>query len=151
MAQSLAKIVTHIVFSTKHRQKLLLDKYREGTHSQIEDTITKVCCSVPIAIGSVEDHIHLLIGISKNISLSSLVEKIKVSSSRWIKSSQIEVPNFAWQHGYGAFSVSESNIDVVKKYIANQRQHHAKLTFEDELISLLTKHRIAFDRRYLFS
>ncbi len=105
--------------------------------------------STVISIGSVEDHIHILFVMSKNITLSESVRSIKGASSKWIKEKGETYKNFQWQSGYGAFSVSESKSKEVVKYIQNQKSHHMKMTFKDELRKLFDKHGIDYDEKYL--
>ena len=101
-------------------------------------------------INSVEDHVHILFSISKNIGISQIVKEVKTGSSKWIKTKGEAFRQFHWQSGYGAFSVTESHIDAVKKYIANQEEHHRKMTFQEEFVQLLKKHHIEYDERYLW-
>jgi len=104
----------------------------------------------PVLINSVEDHIHLLFDLGRTTSVSKAVEDVKKSSSKWIKTQGLEFAGFAWQAGYGAFSVSESNVETVQQYIANQCEHHRKKTFQDEYRQFLERHRIPFDERYVW-
>jgi REP element-mobilizing transposase RayT len=104
-------------------------------------------CRVTL-INSVEDHVHLLFDLGRKVSVSEAVEKVKTSSSKWMKAQGIE--EFAWQAGYGAFAVSESNIEVVRNYIANQQEHHRRKTFQEEYRTFLERHRVAFDERYMW-
>jgi REP-associated tyrosine transposase len=99
------------------------------------------------AIGGVEDHIHLLLQFPATIAIAEAVKTIKANSSGWMSD---EIGRFGWQAGYGAFSVSQSNIAAVVKYIQNQKQHHQKMTFEQEFVALLEKHGIEYDSRYVF-
>src|SRR5439155_24332051 len=100
-----------------------------------------------ISIGGMEDHVHMLVTLPAELDVAKAINTIKVNSSRWMKS---DVPSFAWQRGYGAFSVSASNVDAVKRYIANQEKHHTKRDFESEFIELLKKHRVEYDPKYVF-
>ena len=100
-----------------------------------------------IAIGGMEDHVHMLVTLPADLDVAKAINTVKVNSSRWMKGT---VPSFAWQKGYGAFSVSASNIDRVKKYIENQEKHHARRSFEDEFVTLLTRHRVPYDPKYVF-
>jgi REP element-mobilizing transposase RayT len=101
-----------------------------------------------ILINSVEDHTHLLIELARTVSVSAVVEEVKTTSSRWIKTQGPEFVKFAWQSGYGAFSVSESGVDAVRDYIANQREHHRRRSFQEEYRAFMTKHGIVFDEKY---
>ena len=103
-----------------------------------------------IAIGGVEDHIHILFGMSPNIALSDLVRDLKTASSKFINEKKFVRGKFYWQEGFGAFSYSRSQIDAVAKYVLNQEQHHAGKSFKDEYIALLNRFEVKFDERYLF-
>jgi REP element-mobilizing transposase RayT len=106
--------------------------------------------SIPILINGVEDHVHLLCILSKNLGLAKLVEEIKRHSSRWIKTKGAYYSNFAWQGGYGGFSVSPALHDKTKAYIANQKEHHKKMSFKDEYLLFLKEYGIEYDERYLW-
>ena len=149
MPQSLAKNLIHLVFSTKHRKPELTDAIRPALHAYI-CTVLKNNQSPVVAINSVEDHIHILFLLHRTVTLSKAVEELKKSSSKWLKTQSTPLSSFSWQAGYGAFSVSESNTPAVKTYIAKQAEHHRKLSFQDELRALLTKHQISFDEQYLW-
>jgi REP element-mobilizing transposase RayT len=101
-------------------------------------------------INSVEDHAHVLFELSRTITMSEVVERVKKSSSKWIKTKGTRHTGFAWQAGYGAFAVSESNIPKVREYIERQREHHQKQTFQQEYVAFLKRHKVAFDERYLW-
>jgi putative transposase len=103
-----------------------------------------------ITTGVVEDHVHILCNLSRSLSIASLVSQLKSSSSERIKSESKDVAAFYWQAGYGVFSVSQSNIERVVEYIANQEEHHRKVSFQDELRLLLNRHQIPFDERYVW-
>lgn len=100
--------------------------------------------------GGIEDHVHLLVKIHPKFAISDTVQLIKANSSRWINETKKPATKFSWQRGYGAFSVSESMAETVKRYIKSQKEHHQKLTFRDEYLQILRKHRIEFDERYVF-
>ena len=104
----------------------------------------------PVLINSVEDHAHLLFDLARTISISQAVEDVKKSSSKWIKTQGPEFDGFAWQAGYGAFAVSESNVETVRAYIANQREHHRTKTFQEEYRAFLERHNVTFDERYVW-
>ena len=107
--------------------------------------------SPAVVVGGVEDHVHALFSLSKNHALKKVVEEVKKGSSKWMKTSQGTANrDFYWQNGYAAFSVSQSHVDEVREYIQNQSEHHRKMTFQDELRALLTRHGIEFDERYLW-
>jgi REP element-mobilizing transposase RayT len=100
-----------------------------------------------VAIGGTENHLHVLLGLPATMSLSDAVRTLKANSSRWMRDAR---PDFGWQEGYGAFSVSPSNAEIVKEYIRNQREHHKKRNFEEEFIALLKKSGVDYDPRYVF-
>jgi putative transposase len=148
MGQSLSRLLVHSVFSTKDRRPFLRsEEIRNEIYAYIAGILKNLQCP-SIMIGGVEDHIHILSSLSKNIAFSELIGRIKGSSSERLKEKGI--PGFAWQNGYGAFSVSESNIPAVTAYIANQAEHHRKFSFQDELRELLKRHHTAFDDRYVW-
>jgi putative transposase len=149
MSQSLARLHVHLVFSTKNRESLLLDSFRDSLHRYLATVLQSRGCP-PVLINSLEDHIHILFELSRTVTLSDSVEFIKTTSSKWIKSQGREHSKFAWQTGYGAFAVSESNVAAVSKYIANQKDHHRKKSFQDEYRAFLKRHNISFDEKYLW-
>ncbi len=149
MPQSLARFHIHLVFSTKNREPLIIDTVRDSLHRYMATVLQNLGCA-PVLINSVEDHIHLLFDLSRTVAISQAVEDVKKSSSKWIKTQGPEFAGFSWQAGYGAFAVSESNVEAVRAYIANQREHHRKKTFQEEYRQFLEKHRIAFDERYVW-
>jgi REP element-mobilizing transposase RayT len=149
MAQSLAKNILHLIFSTKNRQPLLSHEIRPQLHSYMGG-ILRQWESPAILMNSVADHIHILFCLSKNEALKKVVEEVKKGSSKWIKTKGREFANFFWQAGYGAFSVSQSNVVVVKRYIERQEAHHRRLGFQDEFRSFLRRHQIDYDERYVW-
>ncbi|MCP5536236.1 MAG: IS200/IS605 family transposase [Akkermansiaceae bacterium] len=149
MPQSLAKNLIHLVFSTKNRVPQLTENIRPNLHAYITTVFKNIECPV-IIIDSVEDHLHVLFHLHRTVALAKAVEEIKKSSSKWLKTQSGDLTDFAWQAGYGAFSVSESVVPAVKKYILHQAEHHRKLSFQDELRGILTKHGLDYDERYLW-
>jgi REP element-mobilizing transposase RayT len=150
MAQSLAKILVHLVFSTKERQPFLTDPMaRENTHRYLGGILARLDCQ-PITIGGVEDHVHLLFSFSRTEKFADVVKELKRASSLWVKSEFRELSDFAWQNGYGAFSLGFSQIDSVCSYIGNQEQRHRKISFQDEFRTLLRRYKIEFDERYVW-
>lgn len=150
MPQSLSQIFIHLVFSTKHRQPYLNETISAELYAYMAAVLHDECKSPARIIGGVDDHVHVLLNLSRTLSISSVVEAIKTSTSKWIKTKGCEFAGFAWQAGYGAFSVSASNLDTVIRYIKDQRSHHAKASFQDELRGLLTKHKVEYDERYVW-
>lgn len=147
MPQSLSRVIIHLVFSTKNREPLLTPDRREPLFAYLAGALTGLNCP-PIRVGGVEDHVHLLFGLARTVSTSQVVEEIKKESSKWAK---MHVhPCFYWQNGYGAFSVSPSNVEQVDTYVANQEAHHRTITFQDEFRALLRRHDITWDERYVW-
>ncbi len=149
MAQSLARNLIHLIFSTKDRAPLLRSGIRAELHGYMAG-ILKHWESPAIIIGSVEDHVHALFGLSKNHALSKVVEEVKRGSSKWIKTRGKEMAYFSWQNGYAAFSVSPSLVDSVYQYISNQEKHHRKITFQEEFREFCRRHGVEFDERYVW-
>jgi REP element-mobilizing transposase RayT len=151
MPQSLSAVYLHLVFSTKDRVPFLRDAtVRESLHAYLGSVSGRLDCPTLI-VGGVEDHVHLLARHGRRIAQSDWVKEVKRVSSTWIKEEYgSKYADFAWQAGYAVFSVSISNIDEVRHYIANQEEHHRKGTFQDELRALLRKHNIEWDERYVW-
>ena len=149
MPQSLVKNYMHIVFSTKNRQPFIDLSIKTALHAYLGSTCQKLGCPV-IIVGGVEDHVHILCLLSKSISLSELVGKIKANSSKWMKTQGAKYANFYWQRGYGGFSVNPAKTEAVKKYIQNQEEHHKKRTFKAEYRLFLKKYKIEYDERYVW-
>ena len=147
MPQSLARLYIHLVFSTKYRQSFLTDAIRESLHAYISTVIDNLGCQA-LLINSIEDHIHILFELSRTVAVSQAVEKVKTASSKWMKTQGDEWTGFAWQAGYGAFTVSASNVQVVRNYVENQREHHRLQSFQDEYRAFLDQHGVAYDERY---
>ena len=149
MPQSLAKILLHVIFSTKNRMPLLKDEIREPLHGYMAGVLKKLD-SPAIIIGSVENHIHILCSLSRTQTVAGVVEEIKKSTSKWIKTNGVAYSRFQWQAGYGAFSVSESNRAEVEAYIHGQREHHRTRTFEEEYRAFLKRYNVPYDERYVW-
>ena len=150
MSQSLSKMYIHIVFHTKYNQDLIKTDVENELYAYLGG-ILKENKSVPIAINGIEDHVHILCIMSKNIALADLLEELKRNSSRWIKTKGADYSDFAWQGGYGGFSVSQSKVDVVKRYIENQKEHHKTETFKEEYIRFLKEYGIDYNEDYLWT
>jgi REP element-mobilizing transposase RayT len=149
MGQSLVKNFIHIVFSTKHRQPFIDEQIGNELHSYLGGICRELECS-PIIVGGYTDHVHLLCLLSKKLALMKLMEELKSHSSKWIKTKDEKFQNFYWQNGYGAFSINPSEIGVVKTYIENQKEHHKKITFQDEYRAFLIKYNVEYDERYVW-
>ena len=149
MPQSLSAVYIHLVFSTKRRRPLLRDEtIRESLHSYL-GAISKQLNCAPLITGGMEDHIHLLARLGRTITQAEWVKELKRVSNLWLKE-QHSIRDFEWQGGYADFSVSASNLETVKKYIANQKYHHQKMGFQDELRTLLRRHYVEWDERYIW-
>ena len=149
MGQSLVKNYLHIVFSTKYRQPLINEVVENELYSYLGGICKQLECS-PIKIGGYYDHIHILCMLSKKIALMKLLEEVKSHSSKWIKTKDESLRNFYWQDGYGAFSVNPAEVDVVINYIATQKEHHGKITFQNEYRAFLKRYQVEFDERYVW-
>jgi putative transposase len=147
MSQSLANIVVHLVFSTKGRRPLLRDEERGQLHAYITG-ILKNHDSPLIEINSMRDHIHILFAQSKNHAPAKIVEQVKSSSSGWIKEQHEWYAGFAWQAGYGAFSVSPTQVEPVREYIRGQAEHHRQEDFQTEYRRFCEKNAKPLDERY---
>ena len=147
MPQSLARVLIHLVFSTKNREPFIAADLRERTFDYLGGSLNALGCPV-VAVGGVADHVHLLYVMSRTLPLCKVVEELKKEFSKWAK--EAVHPDFFWQNGYGAFSVSPSNVPQVMAYIGNQESHHEKQTFQDEFREMLRKHKIEWDERYVW-
>ncbi len=146
MSHTYAQNVIHVVFSTKDRRKLMPNEFRP----QMWAYATGICKKLDIlvlAVGGMEDHIHLLLRIPPTLALAKAVLAIKSNSSRWASE---EGHKFAWQQGYGAFSVSSSVAPTVIRYIQNQEAHHRRMSFDAEFLALLKKHGMEYDPKFVF-
>jgi REP-associated tyrosine transposase len=148
MAHTFTNVAIHALFSTKQRRAYLDSALRSELFPYMGGIIAKLN-GQPLVINGPSDHVHLLFVQPAAIGLSEVMEKVKANSSRWVHQRWHERRTFAWQTGYTAFSVSQSQLDTVKKYIRNQESHHKKRTFQEELVALLERHGIAYDKRFL--
>jgi len=149
MSQSLSRILIHLVFSTKNRERLLTPAIQAKLHPYLSTILDQIECP-SLQVGGVKDHVHLFFGLSRTRTIAEVVENLKISSSKWIKTKGAVFRDFHWQSGYSAFSVSQSDADAVMTYIRNQAQHHHKMTFQEEYRRLLERYRVAFDERYMW-
>jgi putative transposase len=150
MPQSLAKILVHTVFSTKERRPFLRDPAaREELHRYLGGILASLDCQ-PVLVGGVEDHVHMLNALSRTCAASAMVKEVKRGSSLWLKTKHADLQDFAWQNGYGIFSISFSQVEAVRNYILGQQEHHQKHSFQDEFRLLLKRYEIGFDERFLW-
>ncbi len=149
MSQSLVKNLIHLVYSTKHRTRWIPEEHQQGLW-RYQAGIFKDWDSAAPVIGGIDDHVHALFSLSKNHAPKKIVEEVKKGSSKWMKSEGPRNPEFHWQAGYAAFSVSQSSVEEVTRYSENQAEHHRRITFQDELRALFKRHEIDFDERYVW-
>lgn len=150
MSQSLCKLYLHIIFHVKNTSPTVENEHLERLHSYLGGLVNTTGCQV-ICVGGTENHVHVLVMFSKTETVAHVVEEIKRNSSRWIKTVSPKYEKFAWQSGYAAFSVSQSQVDTVIAYIRNQAEHHKKHSFKDEYLDFLRLHKIEYDERYVLS
>ena len=143
------QLTYHVVFSTKYRRRTIVDSLRERLYEYIGGIVRNLDGSL-LEIGGIEDHIHILVNLSPAKSVSDAIRDIKANSSKWLNGLPAVKARFGWQTGYGAFTVSYSQIDGVRVYIQDQREHHRTMTFEEEYIKLIHRHGIKFEHKYLF-
>ncbi|HLO97051.1 MAG TPA: transposase [Fimbriimonas sp.] len=149
MPQSLSQVVLHATFSTRDRTPWLDEELRPSVFAYLASVLHSQR-HVPILIGGHEDHVHLLFGLSRTVSIADTIKHTKVASSLWMKSEFAHRKDFAWQNGYGVFAVAYPTIDSVKEYISNQDDHHRKLSFQDEFRRFMHENGISFDERYVW-
>jgi len=151
MPQSLAKVIVHIVYSTKSREPWLEDKTIRGELFAYNASILSSSMDCPvILIDGVEDHIHILCLLSRKFSIMDVIKKSKTETSKWLKRKGPDLRNFQWQAGYGIFSVSESKVKQTKRYIAQQQEHHKRFSFQDEFRELCKRYGVSIDERYVW-
>ena len=148
MSQSLAKNYIHLIFATKYRENIIKQTDLSELYAYITGILNHIDCPM-ICIGGTTNHVHVLCVLNKNMALSKMVEEVKRSSSKWIKSKDPFYRQFGWQNGYGAFSVSQSKVEIVVKYIQNQEEHHKKMLFVDELKMFLREYGVEYTEEYL--
>lgn len=150
MPQSLSAVFVHLIFSTKNRDPLLAPRnLAMDTHSYLAGISSRLGCH-PVLINGVEDHVHLLVRLSRTVTQADLVKELKRASTLWLLEQTPETSAFSWQAGYGIFSVSVSNLDQVSAYISNQEEHHRKVTFQEELRLFLQRHELEWEEDYVW-
>jgi REP element-mobilizing transposase RayT len=149
MPQSLAKLYVHLIFSTKHREPLLLPSVRDSLNAYLTTVLKNQDCPA-LKIGGTSEHAHILFRLSKNVALADVVENVKTSSSRWLKTQARGLQSFHWQNGYGGFSVSPAEVDSTAAYIRGQEEHHRVVSFQDEYRKLLQEYGMEYDERYVW-
>ena len=149
MPQSLSFLLVHVVFSTKDRAALLDTEVRPDLYAYLATIVRNNDCEC-FRVGGVADHVHLAIRLNRRASVADLVAEMKASSSQWLKSQSPRLAKFAWQRGYGAFSVGPSDLNALIRYIETQESHDKKQAFQDELRAFLAKYGIECEERYLW-
>jgi REP element-mobilizing transposase RayT len=149
MPQSLSQVIIHIVFSTKDRRPLLDPEIRPCIHAYLATVCRDSGCEA-YRVGGTADHVHIAARLARTISQADLLEKIKKTSSAWIKTQGGQYASFHWQVGYGDFSIGRSQLEELTRYIDNQEKHHRKQTFQEEYRNLLRKYHLDFDERYVW-
>ena len=149
MSQSLAKIILHIVFSTKNRADLIPKYLLQEMHAYIA-SVCRNHGSEAFRIGGTQNHIHIACTLPRTLTVSQLLEEIKKSSSKWIKNRDAPSSEFSWQAGYGVFSLGHSQLDTLIQYIDKQEEHHHQRSFQEELLDLLDRYNLKYDEKYLW-
>jgi len=149
MPQSLSNILIHLIWSTNERHPWLTPGIREKAHAYLAGAVRQCDCEA-YRVGGVADHVHFAVRLSRTLSPADLVKEVKTSSSKWLKTQSPALAIFAWQRGYGAFSVRPTDLDALLHYIDTQEEHHRKRTFQDEYRAFLKKYGIEYDERYVW-
>ena len=149
MPQSLSSILVHIIFSTKNREPFITPTVETELHPYMA-TIFRQVKSPSLCIDGTADHVQILFSLARVITIADLVEEVKTNTSKWIKTKGREFRNFHWQKGYGAFSIGQSNVSKLRRYIRNQKQHHRRITFQGEYRKFLAAYGIDYDERYVW-
>ena len=148
MGNSFTCLRYHLVFSTKNRVPQITPDVQKRLYDYMGGILKNENGQL-LAAGGTADHVHLLACIYSSVSVSDMLRKVKANSSKWIHETFPEQNQFAWQEGYGAFSVSQSNVEQVRRYVEQQEEHHHRVSFEQEFIEFLERHGISYDERYL--
>jgi REP element-mobilizing transposase RayT len=149
MPQSLCSVLVHLIFSTKHRQPLITAELEQELYPYMA-TVLRECDSPALIINGTVDHVHILLSLARTQTIADVVEEVKKRSSKWAKSKGNEFAEFQWQAGYGAFSIGESMVEAVRRYISKQKEHHRRQSYQDEFREFLAKYRIEYDERYVW-
>jgi putative transposase len=149
MPQSLSYLLIHIVFSTRDRAPILDASVGPALHAYLATVSRNAGCEC-YRVGGVADHVHLAIRISRIVSIAQIVEELKTSSSKWLKTQSAALAGFTWQRGYGAFSVGPSDLEALRSYIDTQEDHHRTRTFQEEYRAFLQRYGVEYDERYVW-
>jgi REP element-mobilizing transposase RayT len=149
MSQSLSSVLLHVIYSTHNRTPWLKDSLCQEMHAFLAGAVRKCGCEA-YRVGGVSDHVHLAVRLHRTIAIADLIKEVKSSSSKWIKTRDPICRDFAWQKGYGVFSLGMSQRDQLIRYIEGQEAHHKTLTFQEEYRTFLNKYEITYDERYVW-
>jgi putative transposase len=149
MAGTYTNLLYHLVFSTKNRLPMISNALREDLYSYIGGIIRGEG-GVLLEINGMSDHVHLLVKLKPSKSISEMLNRIKAKSSKWLNEEKLKLQKFGWQDGFAAFTVSESQVELVRQYIRDQQEHHRRISYQDEVRALLEKHGVEFEERYLW-
>ena len=149
MSHTYCQLYYHLVWSTKERQPIIKNEFKGDLYKYLGGAVRGKEGRL-LEIGGVADHVHLLVALSSRFSIAEVVQQIKIGSSKWVSQNFFKQGSFAWQEGYGAFSVSESIRTQVTQYIQNQEQHHLNCSFREEFLNLLRRYNVEFDEKYLW-
>ena len=150
MSQSLSRILLHLVFSTKNREPWIIESVHLSLHAYLAGACRSIGCEA-YRVGGTEDHIHIACTLPRTLTVSNLLEEIKKSSSSWLKQQNGIPASFAWQSGYGVFSVGESQLPTLLRYIDNQKEHHRTRSFKEEYLEFLKRYGVDYDEKYLWN
>ena len=149
MPQSLSSILIHLIFSTKNREPFITPEIETELYPYMA-TIFKAIKSPALIINGTSDHLHTLFSLSRVITIADVVEEVKTESSKWIKKKGREFRNFHWQNGYGAFSIGQSQVPDVRRYVSRQKEHHRRVTYQEEYRKFLKLYEVEYDERYIW-
>ena len=149
MAQSLSSFLIHLIFSTKNRESFITPEIESELHPYMAK-IFRELKSPSLTIGGTYDHVHILFSLGRVIAIADVVEEVKTNTSKWIKKNGSEFRNFHWQSGYGAFSIGQSSVSALKHYIQSQREHHRRITFQEEYRKFLKAYKVDYDERFVW-
>ena len=149
MSHTYTKLLTHIMFSTKNRFPFINEQLRPRLFPYMGGIVRELD-GKPILVNGIADHVHLLVALPPRLSLSDVLRTVKTNSSRWVHEEFPSLRKFAWQTGFGAFSVSYGHLERVRNYIANQQEHHRRKTFQEEYLNFLKEQELEYDEKYLW-
>lgn len=149
MAHTFTNLLTHVIFSTKDREPFMNEDVRPRIFAYMGGVVREIG-GTALRINGPSDHTHLLLALPATVAIAEAMRLVKTNSSKWIHETFPRLSAFAWQHGYGAFSVSQSNVGAVEAYIDKQEEHHRTMTFQEEFVAFLKRHGISYDPKYIW-